>query len=122
MTTRDDPGLVETLEADAARRRFRDEQVDLLVITEGTYYPDYFVHQALLHLPGDLPLCIYASQTHDRLDFDAGYHQALCSSGPTGLVQLTSGFRKMAKYPGYEVGVGAIDDDQVYAELDRSGL
>jgi L-arabinose isomerase len=114
------PGLVETLdEADAAGRCFRDEQVDLLVIAEGTYCPDYFVHQALLHLPGDLPLCIYASQAHDKLDFDVGYDQALRNSGPMGLVQLTGGFRKMGKYPGYQVVVGAIDDEQVYAEIGR---
>ena len=40
------PGLVETLDgADEAGRQFRDRHVDVLVITEGTYCPDYFVHQ-----------------------------------------------------------------------------
>jgi L-arabinose isomerase len=114
------PGLVDTLDhADAAGRCFRDEHVDLLVITESTYCPDYFVHQALLHLPSDVPIVVYASQVHAELDFAAGYDQALRNSGPMGLVQLTGGLRKMDKYPLYEVVVGTVDDDEAYAELDR---
>jgi len=114
------PGLVETLDgADAAGRRFKDEHIDLLVISEGTYCPDYFVHQALLHLPGDIPLCIFAAQAHDRLDFNAGYDQALRNSGPMGLVQLTGGFRKMGKFSKYEVVAGAVDDEKAYEEIDR---
>lgn len=114
------PGLVETLDgADEAGRCFRDRHVDILVISEGTYCPDYFVHQALLHLHKDIPLVIFASQAHDKLDFDVGYDQALRNSGPMGLVQLTGGFRKMGKYPRYEVVVGAIDDDEAYEEVAR---
>jgi L-arabinose isomerase len=114
------PGLVDTLDrADAAGRQLRDQQVDLLVITEGTYCPDYIVHQALLHLPGDLPICVYASQAHDQLDFEVGYDQALRNSGPMGLAQLTAGFRKMGRYPGYEVVVGAADDEEAYREINR---
>ena len=114
------PGLVDTLDkADAAGKQFNAEQIDLLVITEGTYCTDYIVHQALLHLPGDIPLCIFASQAHGKLNYEAGYDQALRNSGPMGLVQLTAGFRKMGKYRHYEVVVGAVDDDQAYAEIDR---
>jgi L-arabinose isomerase len=113
------PGLVETLDgADQAGQRFREEHVDLLVIAEGTYCPDFFIHQALLHLSSDLPLVVFASQAHDRLDFQAGYDQSLRNSGPMGLVQLTGGFRKMGKYPRYEVVVGAVGDDEVYREID----
>ena len=114
------PGLVETLDgADAAGRLFKDKHIDLLVISEGTYCPDYFVHQALLHLPADIPLCIFAAQAHGKLDFNVGYDQALRNSGPMGLVQLTGGFRKMGKFEKYEVVAGAVDDDQAYAEIDR---
>jgi len=114
------PGLVDTLDsADAAGRFFSDRKIDLLIITEGTYCTDYIVHQALLHLPGDIPLCIYASQAHATLNFNAGYDQSLRNSGPMGLIQLTAGFRKMNKYTHFEVVVGAIDDDEAYAEIDR---
>ena len=113
------PGLVETLDgADQAGRLFLEEHVDLLVVAEGTYCPDFFVHQTLLHLPTDLPLVLFASQAHDRLDFDAGYDQSLRNSGPMGLVQLAGGFRKMGKYPRYEVVVGAVDDEDAYREID----
>ena len=114
------PGLIDTLDgADAAGKLFRDKHIGLLVITEGTYCTDYIVHQALSYLPQDLPICIYASQAHGKLDFNAGYDQALRNSGPMGLVQLTAGFRKMQKYDNYEVVVGSIDDDEAYDEIDR---
>ena len=114
------PGLVDTLDkAEAAGRQFKEAEIDLLVITEGTYCTDFIIHQALLHLPGNIPLCIYASQAHGVLNYEAGYDQALRNSGPMGLVQLTAGFRKMDKYWKYEVVVGAIDDDEAYEEIDR---
>ena len=114
------PGLVDTLDgSEAAGRLFRDRQVDMLVIAEGTYCPDYLIHQALLPLPADLPLCLFASQCHDRLDFTVGYDQSLRNSGPMGLVQLAAGFRKMGKYSKFEVVAGGIDDPEVYVEIDR---
>ena len=114
------PGYIDTIDgADSAGRRFRDEQIDLLIVTESTYCPDYFVHQALVHLPDDTPICVYASQPHGELDFEGGYDQALRSSGPMGLVQLTGGFRKMGKFERYEVVVGPSDDDEVFEEIDR---
>ena len=114
------PGLVETLDtADAAGRRFKEEQIDLLIISEGTYCPDYFVHQTLLHLPSDIPLILFVSQPHNQLDYTVGYDQSLRNSGPMALVQLTGGFRKMGKYEKYEVVVGAIEDKEAYEEIDR---
>ena len=114
------PGLVYTLDgADAAGMFFRENHIDILIISEGTYCPDYFVHQALLHIPPSVPLCVYASQVHSTLDFASGYDQSLRNSGPMGLVQLTGGFRKMGKFENYEVVVGAIDDDDAYKDIDR---
>jgi len=114
------PGLVDTLDsADAAGKRFRDEQTDLLIVSEGTYCPDYFVHQTLLHLPAETPLIVFASQPHNKLDYKAGYDQSLRNSGPMALVQLTGGFRKMGKLQKYEVVVGAIEDEGAYEEIGR---
>lgn len=114
------PGLVETLDtADDAGRRFRNEHIDLLVISEGTYCPDYFVHQALAHLPENTPLICFASQAHSKIDFSSGYDQSLRNSGPMGIVQLTGGFRKMGKFEKYEVVAGAVDDDEVYEDIER---
>jgi len=114
------PGLIDTLDAaDAAGKRFKEEQIDLLVISEGTYCPDYFVHQTLLHLPADTPLIIFVSQPHVKLDYNVGYDQSLRNSGPMALVQLTGGFRKMGKFETYETVVGAIEDAAAYDEIDR---
>ena len=114
------PGLVETLDtANAAGETFKKEQIDLLIISEGTYCPDYFVHEVLLHLPSNIPLIVFASQPHTRLDYNVGYDQCLRSSGPMALVQLTGGFRKMGKFEKYEVVIGAIGDKNVYEEIDR---
>ena len=38
-------GLVDTIDAaDAAGRRFRDEQVDLIILAYRTYVPDAYIH------------------------------------------------------------------------------
>jgi len=115
------PGFLDTLDkADQAGRRLKAEQIDVLVISEGTYCPDYFVHQALLHIPRETPLIVFASQVHRELDYEVGYDQALRNSGPMALVQLTGGFRKMGIFEKYEVVVGTIDDDEAYDQIDRA--
>ena len=45
--------LVDTIDAaDKAGQKFREEQVDLLILAYRTYIPDSYVHQLLSHLPG----------------------------------------------------------------------
>jgi L-arabinose isomerase len=113
------PGLVDSMDsADHAGRCFRDEQIDLLIVTERTYVPDTYIHQTLSHLP-DVPLLLYVSQSSDTLDLDNNYEATLRDSGMMSLVQLVAGFRKMDRYPNLEVVVGSIHDDEAYAEIDR---
>ena len=89
------PGMVSTLdEAEQAGTLFREQHIDVLIITEATYTPDYILHQPLRHLPADIPILIYISQAHDTLDFNVSYDQSLRNSGPMGLTQLTASFRK----------------------------
>lgn len=112
------PGMIETLDlADAAGQLFRKNNVEAVVITEGTYCPDYFVHQVLLHLPSDIPVICFAAQAHANIDFSSGYDQSLRNSGPMGIVQLTGGFRKMGRYEKYEVVAGDIQNDGVYEDI-----
>jgi L-arabinose isomerase len=114
------PGLVDTMDlADQAGRVFREKEIDVLVISEGTYCTDYIVHQSLLHLPLDLPICLFASQAHTQLSFDGGYDQALRNSGPMGIVQLGAGFRKMQKYESFEAVVGGVDEESAYEQVFR---
>ena len=114
------PGMVDTLDlADQAGRRFKQEAIDVLIITEGTYCTDYIVHQCLLHLPPSLPVCLFASQVHTRLNFSATYDQSLRNSGPMGIVQLAAGFRKMGAYPRFTTVVGGNDEPAAYEEIFR---
>ncbi|MEX2564638.1 MAG: hypothetical protein WD431_01695 [Cyclobacteriaceae bacterium] len=114
------PGFIETLDgADEVGKILKKEHVDMVIIAEGTYCPDYFVHQALMHIPGNTPLICFASQAHSDIDFNSGYDQSLRNSGPMGLIQLTGGFRKMGKFEKYEVVAGAIDDSEAYEYIDR---
>ena len=113
------PGLIDTLDkSDAAGRLFKEEGVELVIIAQGTYCVDYLVHQALMHLPTDVALILYASQLHTKLDFNVrGYKASLENSGPMGLVQFACGLHKMKRHMNYEVVVGAVDDPEVYEEI-----
>ena len=111
--------LVDTMDAaDEAGRRFRDEQIDLLIITERTYVPDTYIHQVLSHIPG-VPLLLYVSQAHDKLDLDGDYEATLRDSGMMSLVQLVAGFRKMGTYENLEVVVGGIHDEEAYRQIEQ---
>jgi len=122
------PGLVDTMDAaDEAGRRFKEEQIDLLIITERTYVPDTYVHQTLSHVPG-VPLLLYVSQSHDTFNLQGNYEGVLRNSGMMSIVQLVAGFRKMDIYStersggalsDFEVVVGSIHDDEAYREIDR---
>ena len=113
-------GLADTLDAtDAAGRRFRKEQVDLIVVAEGTWAPDYFIHRALAHVPSDTPILLFAAWARDRLDFTTGYDQEIRNWGPMGLAQLAGGLRKMHHFTNYEVAVGTFGDEKAYEAIDR---
>ena len=113
------PGLVDTMDsADEAGRRFRDEQIDLLILTERTYVPDTYIHQMLSHIPG-VPLLLFVSQTHDKLNLEENYEATLRDSGMMSIVQLVAGFRKMGTYENLEVVVGSIYDEEAYRQIDE---
>ncbi|MBI4026992.1 MAG: hypothetical protein HY360_18555 [Verrucomicrobia bacterium] len=113
------PPLVDTIDsADEAGRRFRDEQIDLLILAYRTYVPDVYIQHTLTHLAG-VPLLLFASQSRDRFDFKDTYEGVLRNSGVMALVQLVAGFRKMDTYGHLEVVAGSIHDDAAYRQIDR---
>jgi L-arabinose isomerase len=113
------PGLVDTVDAaDHAGRMFRDEKIDLLIISERSYVPDVYIHQALSHL-GEVPILLYVSQSHDTVDLNTNYEETLRESGMMSSVQLVAGFRKMGKYKKLEVVVGSIHDEEAYRKIDE---
>ena len=106
-------GLADTLEkTEAAGRRFRDEQIDLLVICQGTYFPDYMPIQTIEHVP-DIPILLLLTQPHDHVPLDMDYTDAIHHSfGLVGIVQLAGAFRKMGRK--FEIIVSALDDPTIY--------
>ena len=114
------PGLIDTLDkADFAGRLFAKHNIDALVVAEATYSTDYLIHQALLHVSDDMPILLFASQRHTKLDFKMGYDESLRNSGPMGIIQLASGFRKMDKYKNFAVVTGSIEDEEAFEEIRR---
>ena len=114
------PGMIETLDAsDEAGKLFSNDHIDLLIFAEGTYCPDYLMHQTLNNLPDDIPIICYGTSLTGKIDFDSDYQISLRNSGMMGLVQLTAGFKKMNKHSKYEVIIGGIEDDEVYDTFDK---
>ena len=112
--------LVDTVDAaDQAGRKFREEQVDLLILAYRTYVPDSYIHQLLSHLPG-VPLLVFGSQSRDSFDYGDDYNGVLRNSGLMALVQLVCGFRKIGdRCPAIEAVAGSIYDEEAYRRIDR---
>ena len=111
-------GLADNLEkTEAAGRLFKKENIDLLVICEGTYFPDYMPIQTLEYLPG-VPVLILLTQPQDHVTMEMDYKDAVHHAfGLVGAVQLTGALRKMGKQ--FEFMISSLDDpligDQVAA-------
>ena len=78
------------------------------------------MHQMLSHLPADVPLLIFGSQSRDKFDHNDNYCGVLRNSGFMALVQLVCGFKKIdvAGRP-IEAVAGSIYDDDAYKKIDR---
>jgi L-arabinose isomerase len=112
------PGLVDSVDtADEAGRRFREEQIDLLVVAERSYVPDYYVHQVLSYLPS-VPLLLYISQSQDEFNLTTGYEETLRNTGMMSTIQLAAGFKKMGIRENFEVVVGSIKDEGAFRQIE----
>ena len=105
-------GLADTLEkTEQAGKRFREEDIDLLVICEGTYFPDYMPIQTTEHLP-DVPVLLLLTQPQNHVTPEMDYEDAIHHSfGLVGIVQLSGAFGKMGKR--FEIMVSALDDPSI---------
>jgi len=110
------PGLVDTLEkAVAAAQLFKKEDIDLLIVWQGTYAPDYYTVQLMDFLP-HVPLFILQLQEMKTIPLDITYAEIVETYGLIGIVQLLGDFSKVGKKYGLTVGV--IGDDASYKELE----
>ncbi|MFQ6066587.1 MAG: hypothetical protein ACE5K3_04850, partial [bacterium] len=86
------PDLCDTIDkCNEAGRLFRKEDVDVIVLCEFTYFPDYMPLQALSQVK-DIPLIVYVSQTEPVVRPDMKYPQTIRDGSVIGLAQLTGTF------------------------------
>ena len=113
--------MVDTINAaDEAGRLFRDEQVDLVILAYRAYVPDTYMYQMLSHLPADLPLLLFGSQSRDQLDYQDDYGGVLRNSGLMALIQLVCSFKKIDGHDRtVEAVAGSIQDNEAYEKIDR---
>jgi L-arabinose isomerase len=109
------PGLVDTIDAaESAGRIFADARVDIIVIIEGTYLPDFIVLHALEHVP-DAEIILYSTQTGENVNPEDNYEATMRNSALIGIAQLSATFRKASRE--YKVVVGEISDMECYREI-----
>ncbi|MGZ5549012.1 MAG: hypothetical protein ACXWFZ_13795, partial [Nitrososphaeraceae archaeon] len=112
------PGFIDTVDkSDIAGQKLKEEDIDLLIITEGTYMPDYLVLQARRYL-SHVPVIILITQNRKILNKkDLTYRDIVGTSGFVGLNQLCGTFAKMNWDK--EVVMGPLDDPNIYKELEE---
>jgi L-arabinose isomerase len=113
------PGLCDTMDKCArAGEIFKQEEVDVVVLCQGTYFPDYMPLEALGHVK-DAALIIFSTQSEPIIRQDIDYPQVIRDSALIGLVQLTGALRKMGWFPNYRPVVGWLDDQEAYDKIAR---
>jgi len=115
------PGFIDTVDkAEEAGKMLKNEGIDLLVITEGTYIPDYLVLQTRRYLE-NIPLVILITQNRRRLSRkELSYRDVVGTSGFVGLSQLCGTFAKLDWKK--EVIVGYIEDHDIYREIEEYAI
>ena len=103
----------------AAGRYFRDNRIDLLIVTER--YPTSRIPTSTRRCPTcpAFRCCCSSPSRTSGSTCGRDYEASLRDSGLMSLVQLVAGFRKMGVYDNVEVVVGGILDDEAYREIDR---
>jgi L-arabinose isomerase len=109
------PGMVDTVDrAEEAGAAFAQAGVDIVVVVEGTYLPDFFVLQALEHVP-HARIVLFNSQTGPDLSPTDTYEDTMRNSALIGIAQLSASLTKAQKP--YEVVVGEIADPEPYRRI-----
>lgn len=111
------PGFIDTMDkADEAGKKLKEADIDLLVLTEGTYFPDYMCIHSIRYVE-NIPLVLYVPQSFRTLRADLKYRDIVESSRFVGLCQLSGSFAKM----GWDrnIVMGPIDEPSVYKEIEE---
>ena len=111
------PGMVDSLDrAEEAGRTLAEAGVNVVVVVEGTYLPDYMVLHALEHVP-HAQVVLFNTQTGANVRPTDDYEATIRNSALIGITQLSGSFTKAKR--SYDVVVGEITDDRCYEEVAR---
>jgi len=111
------PCVVDTLDAaDRAGRVFAESGLDLLIVMEGTYTPDYISMQAIDYVP-HVPLVMFTTQVAEDISPQDDYETVMRNSALIGTAQLSGTFVKMGR--NFDIVVGSIGEDRPYREILR---
>jgi L-arabinose isomerase len=109
------PGMVDSMDrAEEAGRAFAQAGVNVVVVAEGTYLPDFIVLHALNHTP-HAHVILLNTQTGSDVNPSDGYEATLRNSALIGVTQLSGSFCKAKR--NYDVVVGEISDERCYEEI-----
>ena len=112
------PKIVDTLDkADEVGRIFRDEKVDLIIVCEGTYVPDYISMQAIDY-NRSTPILLFDVQAFNDITPEDDYEVMMENSSLIGTTQLSGSFKKMGK-ENYDVIVGSLEEGVCFEEIDE---
>jgi len=113
------PGLCDTMDkCAAAGELFKGEEVDVVVLCEMTYFPDYMPLEALGRVKC-VPLILFSTQSEPIMRSDIDYPQIIRDSAIIGLVQFTGAVKKMGWFKNYRAVVGWLDDQEAYDQIER---
>ena len=111
------PGMVDTMDrAEEAGRAFAETGVNVVVVVEGTYLPDFVVLHALEHVP-HARVVLFNTQTGADVRSTDGYEATIRNSALIGVTQLSGSFTKAER--DYDVVVGEIAEEGCYEQIAR---
>jgi L-arabinose isomerase len=109
------PCLVDTLDAaDTAGRAFAAAGIEMLVVVEGTYVPDYISLHAINYVP-HVPVTMFTTQVQEDISPMDDYETLMRNSALIGTAQLSATFVKTARK--YDIVVGSLCEERPFGEI-----
>ena len=111
------PGMIDNMDkAEQAGRSFAHAGVEVVVIVEGTYLPDFMTMHVLEHVP-DAHVILFNIQNGRDVNPDDNYQATMRNSGLIGITQLSGSFTKAKRI--YDVVVGEASEEECYEQISR---
>src|SRR5581483_11286203 len=91
------PGVVDTLDrADQAGRAFAEAGIEMLVVVDGTYVPDYMAFHAIDYV-SHVPVVMFTTQVEENITPRDNYETLMRNSAMIGTAQLSASLAKMGR-------------------------